>query len=283
MFSTIFFIFLLLIMLLITVDSVGSKRIRREVKREAATLFAEALKRSAPEALVAELERLPVPVQRYLRMAGVPGRPVLRTVRLKQKGAIRLGPGKRWLPLEAKSFHTTDPDAFLWYADITAGPFVSFKGVDRLRNGKGRMQGKVFSLIPLFNATGAGIDEGSWLRYLGEAAFYPSRLLHPELEWTTLGERAARLAFPFSGKKLEMSLFFNASDELIRIEARRPRSVKGGFQEDPWIGEYDTYKEVQGYRLPFHCRVSWELPAGRYTYYEADITDVAINEAFRWW
>jgi Family of unknown function (DUF6544) len=55
------------------------------------------------------LADLPEPVRRYLRYTGVAGRPFPGVVRLRQRGTMRVGPGQRWLPLDAEEHYSVRP------------------------------------------------------------------------------------------------------------------------------------------------------------------------------
>jgi hypothetical protein len=52
------------------------------------------------------LAGLPEPVRRYLRYTGVVGTPIPATIRLRQKGRMRPGPGQPWMPLEAEEHYS---------------------------------------------------------------------------------------------------------------------------------------------------------------------------------
>src|SRR5215203_353428 len=56
-----------------------------------------------------ELERLPLPVQRYLRLSGVVGGPPVHTFAARMHGRIRSGPGARWIPIVAEQNNVLAP------------------------------------------------------------------------------------------------------------------------------------------------------------------------------
>src|SRR5690348_3018448 len=85
-----------------------------------------------------QLSGLPEAVQRHLRWAGVVGKEAVRTVRLKQKGSLRLKEGQKWLPLRAEQYFTTNPPAFIWYARVGSFfPGVSISITDMFARGHG--------------------------------------------------------------------------------------------------------------------------------------------------
>lgn len=64
------------------------------------------------------LATLPAPAQRYLRHAGVVGKPVPRLVRVRQNGRLRSRPDARWMPFTAEQVYSVDPPAFVWRAGM---------------------------------------------------------------------------------------------------------------------------------------------------------------------
>ncbi|MBK7475316.1 MAG: hypothetical protein IPI11_04575 [Haliscomenobacter sp.] len=115
---TILFVFVFCIAVL---DLTTVAWVRRKAKHQAEQLFAN---RPSPDTLLQaekkDLDKLPKPLQRYLQQSNVLEHHAVQTVRMRQKGALRSGPGKSWRPLEAKCFINNQAFAGLvWYADVT--------------------------------------------------------------------------------------------------------------------------------------------------------------------
>src|SRR5215218_11055407 len=69
----------------------------------------------------ADLEHLPVPVQRYLRLVGVVGQPRVHNYRVRMHGRIRNSPEGRWMPLRAEQYTVINAPARMFY--LTASMF----------------------------------------------------------------------------------------------------------------------------------------------------------------
>jgi hypothetical protein len=67
----------------------------------------------APRVTEERLTGLPEPAQRYLRYAGVVGRPMVDTV-LRQACRMRLAPDRISLPLVAEQWYRVEPPGFIW-------------------------------------------------------------------------------------------------------------------------------------------------------------------------
>ena len=111
----------------------GRRAFTRLVQRDAQALRTRASPGRAGVVTEEMLSDLPEPVRRYLRYTGVVGRPFPGTVRLHQKGTMRVGPGQRWLPLDAEEHYSVRPPGFVWAGTVRVGPLV----VGRARDSTG--------------------------------------------------------------------------------------------------------------------------------------------------
>src|SRR5438067_248914 len=109
-----------LIILLAGLVMIGGGYSRRLARSEARGMLATVASANGDTVAGEELADLPEPVQRWLRYAGVVGKPRVRSVRLKQQGTLRQQEGKSWMPFEAEQYFTIDPPAFIWIARVTS-------------------------------------------------------------------------------------------------------------------------------------------------------------------
>jgi len=138
------------------------------VRRDVETLRAQASPARAGVVTEEMLAGLPEPVRRYLSYAGVVGKPFPDTVRLRQKGKMRPGPGEPWMPLDAEEHYSLQPPGFVWGGTLHLGPLPVARARDMYLGGAGRMLVKVASLWPVVDASGEEMDRGGMMRYLSE-------------------------------------------------------------------------------------------------------------------
>jgi hypothetical protein len=91
----------------------GDRAFARLVRRDVQVLHARAAPARAGVVTEQMLAGLPEPVRRYLRYTAVVGKPFPRTIRLRQKGRMRPGPGQRWIPLDAEEHYSVQPPGFV--------------------------------------------------------------------------------------------------------------------------------------------------------------------------
>src|SRR5436190_21143166 len=101
----------------------------------------------------AELATLPAPVQRYLRFAGVVGRPHVHTIAARMHGRIRSGPEAAWMPIVAEQHNVLAPAARLCYFDATMAG-VPVQGYHRYVDGSASMVVRLAAVIPVARASG---------------------------------------------------------------------------------------------------------------------------------
>ncbi len=236
---------------------------------------AEALERTVD---LSETEGLPPPVKRYFHRVLNDGLPVISQAYLVQKGGFRTKPeASSWAALSARQAFSAEPRAFVWDAKITMAPGLSVRVCDAYRNGSGAMKAALFSLVPLVDAAGfREIDEAALMRYLAEAAWFPTALLPGRgVVWEAIDEHRAKATVTDAGHTVSLEFSFDDEGEIVSVySADRFREVNGSFVATPWEGRFSDYTDVNGYRVPTEAEVAWHLPEGTFIYWKATITEV---------
>jgi uncharacterized protein DUF6544 len=119
------------------VELAGHRAFTRLVQRDVQALHARASPSRAGVVTEKMLADLPEPVRRYLRYAGVVGKPFPGTVRLRQKGRMRLAPGQPWIPLDAQEHYSVQPPGFVWAGTVRLGPLPVARARDMYADGGG--------------------------------------------------------------------------------------------------------------------------------------------------
>jgi len=65
--------------------------------------------------------------------------------------------------------------------------------------------------------------------------------------------------------------------KLTRVTADRYREEHGRYKLTPWLVRLVTEREVEGLRIPTEFEVSWHLPAGEFSWFQARITEIEYN------
>ena len=214
----------------------------------------------------ADLEELPDPIARYMRLAGVVGRAPIARAHLTQTGEFRLGPDSDWIALTATQHYTADPPRFVWDATIDVFPGVPFRVQDHYAAGDSRMLGALAGAVPIVDAEGPEIDQGSFLRFLGEGAWFPSVFLADYISWEPIDSNRARMIARSGDLEVAAVLTIDDRGALRRFTAERYFESGGTYTLQPWFGVHDAYVEVDGFRLPTRSAAGWDLEDGTYEY-----------------
>ena len=261
---------------------VGRHRFRGRVTADVATLFSNAGVNIGSDQLNARWDALPEPVRRYLRYAIREGAPAIRTARLKHDGLFRTTPEQRWFPIEGEQYFTVARPGFVWKASIRAVPFLWIEARDRLVSGRGNMLVKLVSTIPIADAVGAEIDQGSSLRWLAECAWFPYAFVGDQVQWEPIDTYLARAKLRGDGLPVSALVEVDDDGKLTRLRADRYRDVGGGKAVlTPWTGRYSDYREFNGFRVPSSVEVTWELEKNPFSYVRFRVTLLEYNVADR--
>ena len=266
-----------IIVLIASFITIGNAIFKGKVNSEVEKLFNKRKDAKPKVVTEADIKGLPEPVQRYLRYSQIIGKEVIETVRLKQKGSMRMREGQKWMPLEAAEYYTTDPPGFIWHGSIEFAPFFPVKARDMLSEGEGAMLVKLLGLINIADASGPEMTQASLVRYLSEAIWFPTAFLSDCIQWEPIDSNSAKATISVNELTASAVFYFNASGELENFIADRYRDDNGQLVLEKWSTPITEYKEINGVRIPSKGDAVWNLSSGDFKYIEVELTDIEYN------
>lgn len=223
------------------------------------------------------LQKLPDPVKRYLLYAGVVGRPIVQTVRLKQVGRIRKDTKQPWMNFDAKQYYSVNPPGFVWvaYMRIFGLPIVRVR--DSYMEGKGNMLIKALSLFTIGNSAGKELDQGAMMRYLNEMTWFPSAFLGNNISFEPIDANSAKVTLKDMGKSITAMMYFDDDGKFINFTAPRYRDMGNNkFELENWSTPIREYGEFGGLKLPKKGSGVWNLKEDL-EYIDVTVTDLEHN------
>lgn len=191
-----------------------------------------------------------------------------RGVRLRQQGEIRLDPARPWLPFTAVQTMASFTTAFVWRARVRMAPLVPVTVVDAFERGAGRLDARMWGLVPVARGRGERIDRSEVQRYLAELAWCPWAMLHnPDLVYEARDERTVRVWA--RDPEAWVDLGFDPAGDLVT--ARTTTRYRNEAAE-PWEGRFLRYGTFGEHRVPSRAEVLWEGADGAFSYWKADLT-----------
>lgn len=261
----------------------GAFRWRRETLRLRARL--QDSRSDAPAHVVdfRELEGLPPTVQRYFRAVLVDGLPVVSSVRVRHGGTFDMGNAtEQWKRFESDQLVIIRWPGFDWDARIRIAPGLTARVHDAYVGGEGILHASLFGLITLVNLRGTGeVAEGELMRYLAEAAWYPTALLPSQgVSWEPVDDGSARGTLVDGPISVTMLFTFDESGliESVRAEARG-RTVGTSVVPTPWQGRFWNYERRGGMLVPLDGEVMWLLREGPRPYWRGRIEAITYQFA----
>lgn len=225
-----------------------------------------------------DLAGLPAPVQRYFRAVMTDGQPLVTGVRLMQSGRFNLNEAKpRWKPFTATQRVIVRRPGFVWDARIALAPGVEVRVRDAYGAGEGSLEASLFGLVPVATLRGTrALAEGELMRFLAEAAWYPTALLPAEgVRWEAVDDRSARATLGDGDIAVTLLFHFDAAGliDIVRAAARS-RTVGATVTSLPWECRLWSYAARAGMRVPLEGEAAWVFPEGNRPYWRGKIATV---------
>lgn len=256
-------------------------RFEAKAAAEVAALLARVPAGPAAVVTKAEVDALPAPIARWLDAAGVIGRPRATVVRLTQTGELRMAKDAAWLPATAEQVFTVVEPGFVWTTRVTMAKVLPVLGRDLYAGGRGHMRVTLAGLVPVVDATGATIDEGTLQRWLGELVWFPSAALSPHIQWAAIDERQAKATLEYGGVRGEGVFTIDERGRFVSMEALRFLGGGPEARRERWLVPATAWRRFDGVEVPVEGEVTWRLADGDFTYYRWRITSLVEGEGAR--
>lgn len=228
-----------------------------------------------------ELEGLPAPVQRYFRKVLQEGQPLVAGVHVQHQGTFNMGETTdQWKPFTSDQQVITRRPGFDWNGTVRMMPGLTVRVHDAYVAGEGLLQAALLGLFPVANLVGTHeVAEGELMRFLAEAAWYPTALLPSQgIRWESVDADSARATLVDGDIALTMLFSFNDQDVIETVQAEaRGRTVGKQVIPTPWHGRFWNYQERENMQVPIEGEVAWLLPEGTKPYWRGHITEVAYE------
>jgi hypothetical protein len=223
------------------------------------------------------VDGLPEPARRYFNFAIQPGTPLLTVAAIEMTGQFSLGTKEapNYQPMEASQILAA-PHGFVWEMRTTGAMPVS--GSDTGSWTRFRLLG----LIPVVRQGGnADHRRSAFGRYVAEAVFWaPAALLPgPGVTWEGVDSNTARVTIRHEGLEQSVDLTVGADGRPTEVSFQRwtnanPEKV---HRLQPFGGYMSDFREVGGYRLPFHVEAGNMFGTEAYfPFFIAEVTGIGF-------
>ena len=228
-----------------------------------------------------ELEGLPTPVQRYFRAVLKDGQPIIAAATIELAGTINMSAtGEQWKPFTSQQRVITRRPGFLWNAQIDMFPGVPARVEDSYIAGQGQLIAKLLGLFTVADAHGGGeMARGEFMRYVAEAAWYPTALLPSHgVRWEAVGDACANATIVDGPITLTLLFRFNEAGLIASVHAEsRGAGVGKDMVMLPWDCGLSNYQPQAGMLIPMAGEAAWVRPAGRRSYFVGNVRKLSYE------
>ncbi|RYE88333.1 MAG: hypothetical protein EOP19_01710 [Hyphomicrobiales bacterium] len=218
----------------------------------------------------AGLPDLPPLVRAFaLRNGGAANGP--SAIHLRHRASLVVNKGSAPVAIEADQWLGTRRSAFVWRAggNMFGLPVTV---IDSVIDGEGLLEARILGTITVAHGTGPDFAAGELQRYLSELPVHPDAILNNgDLSWRQLDERTVEVTGRSAHGEASITFGFDATGDVVAMEAMRPMAVGDRLALTPWRGRYGRYETVGQYRIPTWGDVGWVLPEGLFTYWTGEI------------
>jgi hypothetical protein len=256
---------LLLVPLVVAMANERPSALRKRFARDAAAALASVAGADPAPITGAEVDALPAPLARYLRRAGVVGRPHPRALRLVFDAEMRAAPDAPWMRARAEQVETFDPPARLFFMEATrAGvPFVVFH---RYVGDAATFEVQVAGVVPVVDQRGPAMTRAETVTLFNDLVLLaPAALLRAHVAWMAVDDTTVTGRFTNAGHTVSATITVAPDGRVLN------------FASD------DRAKEAHGRLVP----LPWDTPVARWARFDglelAAEAEARYREDGRWW
>ena len=227
----------------------------------------------------ADLLDLPPPARRWLRWAGVVGRPRDERFEARLRGRFRRGPGMRWMPCEAWQVNAAHPVGRVFCMRLDMVGVVPMVGADTYLAGRGRMHGTLLGLVTVADGTGEPFDIGELTTWLNDACVLaPSMLLNERVRWSPVDDHSFVVGVEDGARFVSAEVVVDERGALVDF-ATNDRFCDAGREplRTRWTTPIDDWSSVEGRWLPTRCQAVWHPPAGHFAYVDGTFDPASLT------
>jgi hypothetical protein len=200
---------------------------------------------------------------------------MISAVRVQHIGTFNLSEnGQQWKPFTSHQRVTLQPPGFDWEGRIRLIPGLTVRVHDAYVAGEGILHATLLGLFTLVHLRGTPeVAQGELMRYLAEAAWYPTALLPSQgVHWQAVDEDTAEASVRDGDTSVTLLFRFDSQSLITSVRAvARGRRVGDTVVATPWEGSVTRYAWRDGMRVPLEGEVAWILPDGPQPYWRGRI------------
>lgn len=237
-----------------------------------------------PASLISEadLAPLPLPIQRYLRFAGVVGHPRVQSFHVRMNGRIRSAADAPWMPFTAEQVSFFNPPRRYFFMQATRAG-LPIDGLHAYAEDGASMRIRLLSMFPVVDLKGPVLTRTETVTLLNDMAIMaPAALIGPAIRWRQIDDWQVEASFTNGTAEVRAVLVFDDTGALANFWSDdRPALATDGVTLQPqrWSTPVGAYRSQGAYRLASRGEARYAAPNGEFAYAEFDGIEVTTGGA----
>ncbi len=225
----------------------------------------------------ADIQSLPLPVQKYLRYSGAVNKPKVKNMKIVFDGEMR-DKGKEFFKFNSVQYNFFDEPTRLFFMKATMfGTMVP--GYHCYQNATATMQVKLLGLFNVVNAKGTEMNKAETVTVFNDICLMaPAALIDKRIEWIPIDSLSAKATFTNGINKITATLYFNVHGQLVNFISD-DRYVIGDMKQYRFSTPVKEYIEMNGRNIWKYGETVWHYPDGEFVYGKFRLKSIEYNVA----
>ena len=222
-----------------------------------------------------DIEHLPLPVQKYLRYAGVINKEKVNNVKIVFDVEMR-EKGKDWFKATSVQYNFYDEPTRLFF--MKAKMFgMTVPGYHRYVEANATMDIRLFGLFPIIKQSGDVMNKTETVTLFNDMCLMvPATLIDKRIQWEPIDSFTTKAVFTNRGISISAILYFNEAGQLINFTSD-DRTAISDMRQYRFSTPVKDYKNINGINVPTYGEAIWHYPNGQFTYGKFNLKSIEYN------
>ena len=222
-----------------------------------------------------DIVHLPLPVQKYLRYAGVINKEKVNNVRIVFDVEMR-EKGKDWFKATSVQYNFYDEPTRLFF--MKAKMFgMTVPGYHRYVEANATMDIRLFGLFPIVKQSGDVMNKTETVTLFNDMCLMvPATLIDKRIQWEPINSLTTKAVFTNSGISISAILYFNEAGQLINFTSD-DRTAISDMKQYRFSTPVAGYENLNGINVMSGGEAIWHYPDGEFVYGKFKLKSIQYN------
>lgn len=222
-----------------------------------------------------DIEHLPLPVQKYLRYAGVINKEKVNNVKIVFDVEMR-EKGKDWFKATSVQYNFFDQPTRLFF--MKGKMFgMTVPGYHRYVEAKATMDIRLVGLFPIVKQSGDIMNKTETVTLFNDMCLMvPATLIDRRIQWEPIDSLTSKAVFANGGISISAILYFNEAGQLINFTSD-DRTAITDMKQYRFSTPVTDYKNINGINVASYGEAIWHYPDGEFVYGKFSLTSIEYN------